>query len=946
MGKLGTEISTIQEAVNQLRQRVDLLLTAYGEDAIDADQIQQDIEQATQDAIDAVLAQLSGLDVSDLQLRTELQRKLLGLQNAYGEQKFFFEFFDPLYDASDKISVDGVETVAGDNSVDISSTSDLVVGREYVIETDTQQEVVQVAEILSSTRFTATSDLQASMTGATLRRTNWNIQDGKATAQPGQVYYSLPLSLGTVDQDKAIVIRRGGGNGTLRLYYTDDQTSGWVEVPWSWQRDSDTAMTDLGLVDQGQDTGRLDVEYRLPARGDFELKIVAEGEQVTVHHIVGIDQPTLLGGTHNPPLKPANDSPAAGATGLPETPTLALADYTSPVNSSQAALQVQVTATPGDYNSPLHDSGTVAGGLSYKLPAGILTEGTTYGWRARVQDSEGAWSDWSDETTFETDSAWEFVAAPTNQTPSSGTDDVPSQPTLATSAFAVQGFQPIDLNDGSSDLWTESTTVAGEYYYTGAALSAEPNRLLANDTGLSQGTLGSLNAGEWAWGDNDSLGADTVYVKLSAGDPDAQAAGYVQAGESHTATQWQIRVAGGTYDTPVWDSGSDSANLTEIKVPENTLEDGTTTYYWRARHEGQHIGWSEWSAETSFTTKDLFAQIIGLAQVSSGGGAGSWQRVDKDGNNLSVDVAYFDNHAVFGGIKDVVIDGQDMVEVPKFYYKVGQAPAGSDQAGNKVWWISDAPVTGFELHAAFMDGGSEIAQFYVGKYQAVDDPSATGTKAASLPGYNPLVNIDFPTMQTRCANRNSAGGVDGFMLWSMYQRGAIQMLAIIELGGVDVQSLVASGRVNQSSAANVDASDVAAASYRGITGLWGNVRQWVDGLEIDGSHVVSIWDRDGNQTWVNTGVTTASNDGWQVSQHDEAGSGYDLAEIFLPSATDGTEGNGTYADYLYASDSGEVNKPNHGGNWSIGSQAGLFYLDCHNVASDSSSNIGGRLAKV
>jgi hypothetical protein len=245
-----------------------------------------------------------------------------------------------------------------------------------------------------------------------------------------------------------------------------------------------------------------------------------------------------------------------------------------------------------------------------------------------------------------------------------------------------------------------------------------------------------------------------------------------------------------------------------------------------------------------------------------------------------------------------------------------------------------------------MDGGSEIAQFYVGKYQAVDDPSATGTKAASLPDYNPLVNIDFPTMQTRCANRNSAGGVDGFMLWSMYQRGAIQMLAIIELGGVDVQSLVASGRVNQSSAANVDAADVAAAAYRGIVGLWGNVHQMVDGLEIDGSHVVSIWDRNGNQTWVNTGITTTANNGWQVAQHDEAGADYDLADVFLPSATDGTEGNGTYADYLWASDSGEVSKPNHGGNWSNGSPAGLFSLDCNYPASNSGTYVGGRLAKV
>jgi hypothetical protein len=34
----------------------------------------------------------------------------------------------------------------------------------------------------------------------------------------------------------------------------------------------------------------------------------------------------------------------------------------------------------------------------------------------------------------------------------------------------------------------------------------------------------------------------------------------------------------------------------------------------------------------------------------------------------------------------------------------------------------------------------------------------------------------------------------------------------------------------------------------------------------------------------------------------------------------------------------------NGGNWSNGSQAGLFYLNCNNEASNSNSNIGGRLA--
>lgn len=943
---MSQQILAQQQAIEALRQRVETLLTAFGEEALDTEEIKQRIDNATQDAIDQVMAELEGLDVSDLKQRSELQRKLLGLKNAYAEPRFFFEFFDDLYDAADTIEVGGVETVAGDNSVDISDTSRLVVGREYVLETDASQEVVTIAEILSATRFTATANLGASMTGATLRRTNWSISGGRATAQDGQVYYSLPLSLGGVAGDKAVVVRRQNNDTKLRLFYRQDGGA-WTEVPWSWQRDSDKGLTDLGLVGQQDDTGNIDVEYHLPVQGAFSLKLMAEGGQVTVHHIVGLDRATGLGGTHHAPLQPTNDSPAAGATGLPEQPTLALAQYRSPVDSTQAGLQVQVTTTPGDYSSPLHDSGGIAAGLSYKLPEGVLSEGTTYGWRARVQDSEGAWSPWSAETTFETDSTWEFIVAPNNQNPPAGATDIPARPTLRTSAFDTQGFQPIDLNDGSSDLWTQSGATTGEYYYTGSAVTVKPSRVLAAGAELSEGSVGSLATGEWAWADNDSIGSPTIYVKISAGDPDAQTAGHVQAGESHAATQWQIRIEGGDYSSPTWDSGDDTLDLTDKVVPDGVLQDSQTTYYFRARHKGANLGYSEWSAETKFTTKQLFAQPIGLALTSSGGGGGSWQQVDKDGNNTSPTASYFENHPVFGGIKDVVIDGQDMVEIPKFYYKVGAAPSGSDQAGNKVWWISDAPLDGYEPHPAFMDGGSEIDCFYIGKYQAVDDPNASGTKAASLAGNMPLVSIDFPTMQDRCANRNNASGVDGFMLWSIYQRAAIQMLAMIEVAGADSQSLIGQGRVNQSSAANVDATDVAEATYRGIVGLWGNVRQMCDGLQIDGNHVVSVWDRNGNQTFVDTGVTTVQgNDGWQVSMHDETGADYDLRDIFLPKSTDGTENNGTFGDYLWASDSGETNVAYHGGNWSSGSQAGLFDLDCNRTASNSGSGIGGRLAKV
>lgn len=850
MGTLSNELINQASAINTLRQRVDLLLAAYGEGSLDPAEIQREIQEATQDAIDAVLAQLDGLDVTELSLRAELHRKLIGLQNAYGPEKYFFEFFNPLFAVADTLTVAGATTVAGDDSVDISSTAKLEVGREYVIDGVGQSVVITVAEILSTTRFKAAALINVSIAAGTLRRTNWTIDSGEAAASAGQVYYSKRLDLGAGDVDKAVIIRRTDNAAAVRLYFKDSTHAAWTEAPWAWKRDADTGLTDLGLVADGTtDTGMVDVEYRLPARGAFDLKMVVEGGSVTVKHVVGVDQETLLGGTHHAPEQPVNSSPADAATGVNETPTLAVAGYSSAVDSAMAASQWQVSTDAADWSAPVYDSGEAAPGLSHQVPAAVLLEGQTYHWRARQKDGKGGWSEWSASTSFATAASFEYVVTPTITSPTSGAADIPEQPTLYSSAFAVHG------------------------------------------------------------------GADT-----------------------HAASQWQIRAQGGTYTTPVYDSGDDAVNLESVQVPAGLLQDGQQTYYARARHKGTALGWSEWSSEVSFTTKDLFANIIGIALVTSGGGGGTWARVDENGNNKAADASFFNNHPVYSGIVDATVDSQVMVKVPKFYYKVGTAPVGSDRAGKKCWWISDQPAAGFQVHPAFMDAGAEIPYIYVGKYEATNDG---GTKAGSVSGVAPLVSIDFTTMKTRCAARNT-GGVSGFRLWSIFEVAAIQMLALIELGGADSQALVGAGNTNTSAAVNTGTSN---AIWRGIRELWGNVWHMVDGLKTDTSNRLQVWDRLGNKTWVNTNVTITPS-GWMVSALESTGTGFDFRDLFVAATVDGTQTNGTFGDYHYSNTSGTEYVCYHGGNWGSGAYAGLFNLHLGSAASPSSTSIGGRLAKT
>ena len=90
---------------------------------------------------------------------------------------------------------------------------------------------------------------------------------------------------------------------------------------------------------------------------------------------------------------------------------------------------------------------------------------------------------------------------------------------------------------GSDDLWSKSNSGTNEYYFTGS-LSEEPESLLENERYMDKGTIGSLSVGEWGYGNNDSLGKNTIYVRLSdESDPDTKSSGYIQSPKYNTVLQ-------------------------------------------------------------------------------------------------------------------------------------------------------------------------------------------------------------------------------------------------------------------------------------------------------------------------------------------------------------------------------------------------------------------------
>ncbi len=80
--------------------------------------------------------------------------------------------------------------------------------------------------------------------------------------------------------------------------------------------------------------------------------------------------------------------------------------------------------------------------------------------------------------------------------------------------------------------WISSPAAANEFYVElsggGDPSLSSPAGVDANDLALTSGSIGSLAVSEFAYGDNDSLGFSTIYVRLAdSADPDSKAAGFV-----------------------------------------------------------------------------------------------------------------------------------------------------------------------------------------------------------------------------------------------------------------------------------------------------------------------------------------------------------------------------------------------------------------------------------
>lgn len=318
------------------------------------------------------------------------------------------------------------------------------------------------------------------------------------------------------------------------------------------------------------------------------------------------------------PEQPVNKSPAEGKTYVSLTPTLECEAFADPCGDPHRASQWMITSENCDVNcGPVFDSGIDETNLlEIEVPAGLLEPLTTYYWCVRHQDCRGAWSKYSEKTIFTTASPPE---QPVNVSPGDGATSVGVTPVFEASAFVdpeygdrhiASQWQITMQSDNYSDPLFEQTVER-----VNLTRIDIPDDTLANRTTYYWRVRYQDNHGSWS-----EFSVETSFTTNSAPEtpvnqrpedgvrkagltPMLEASAFTDgdADETHLASQWRVTKHVDDEVVVVYESGEDSANLTAIEIPDETLEhDGT--YYWQVRYQDSQGSWSSWSAETGFST--------------------------------------------------------------------------------------------------------------------------------------------------------------------------------------------------------------------------------------------------------------------------------------------------------------------------------------------------------
>jgi hypothetical protein len=281
-------------------------------------------------------------------------------------------------------------------------------------------------------------------------------------------------------------------------------------------------------------------------------------------------------------------------------------------------------------------------------------------------------------------------------------------------------------------------------------------------------------------------------------------------------------------------------------------------------------------------------------------------------------------------------NGDVMVEIPKFWYKVEASGTYRD------FVISDIPLDGFLVaprHMACDDYPNGLDKIYVGAYEAT-----SGFKSVS--GVAPFVNKTRAQFRAGFANRGA-----GYCQADWATQFELEILMMVETASLNTQSAVGNGNAISSAAVNTGGTDNLGAVtgtagsnnpvvWRGIENLWGNVNEWRDGINFDNVDIYVCLNPSKFADYTATNYTKIGYSKLQRDGHiSETGFDTNNPWVQIPTVVSGS--SSTYlCDYYYYNSGWTV--ASVGGNWTSDSNAGLFSLYAYG-SSNSLYYIGSRL---
>ena len=291
----------------------------------------------------------------------------------------------------------------------------------------------------------------------------------------------------------------------------------------------------------------------------------------------------------------------------------------------------------------------------------------------------------------------------------------------------------------------------------------------------------------------------------------------------------------------------------------------------------------------------------------------------------------FDNLMPWYGMKRVTIGTDEMVYIPKFYYR-----ATADSANSKIkWQVAYAPLDGFSLHPG---SGRYIARYH------------TSAGYASVSGAMPIGGMTRATART-----NSHAKGDGWWLNDVATWSAIQILYLVEFADWNSQVVLGRGQTSGAMIATggTDGAvyhtvkrDNASHQYRWIENLYSNIRDWLDG-SVNVNHRVwvgtdNVSYSDTANGYTDTGLSIPALGGAYITR---LGISSVAPWMFIPTIASGGSSTTYVTDYTIGGSTGTTMRV-VGGKCIYDAQWGLFHYDSNDAYTFSAADVGARLIYI